>query len=327
MWNSRQLAAARAYRTRSFPTALLCALLAIANAAVGYAGAAPVSLRWELQSAAASTSVPKDSVPAEFTLTNTGTQPLAGKRWAIYFNCMMDVGLGAAFSQLVLERVTGYLYRLRPGDGYADLRPGQSLHIPLVHPDTLVNAALAPEGPYLVFDNAPEEGLAILDFQRAPFPADHATSPEQIYARNAGVVPLAESQLPPVFPTPREYERRAGTVQWTVRPQVVGAPELRAEVAAADAMLQPYFSGGSATAGAPTVRLSVAVIAGLKEPEGYELTIDPKAGVTLIGVSAAGVSRGLASLRQLLPVPGPAVGGVVLPALTIRDAPRFAYTD
>ena len=73
------------------------------------------------------------------------------------------------------------------------------------------------------------------------------------------------------------------------------------------------------------MRLSVAAIAGLKEPEGYELTIDPKAGVSLVGVSAAGVARGLASLRQLLPVPGQADRAVVLPALSIRDAPRFAY--
>ena len=236
MWNRRHPVAARAGSAGTVSAALLCALVANATAPVAYAGAAPVSLRWELESAAARTSLPKDSVPAEFTLTNTGTQALAGKHWAIYFNCMEDVEIGAGFKQLVLDRVTGPLYRLRPGDDFADLRPGQSLHIPLVHPDALVNAALAPEGPYLVFDSAPEQGLPILDYRRAPFPADYGTSPEQIYERNASVAPLAENRLPPVFPTPRHYERRAGTAQWTARPQVLGAPELRAEVAAADVM-------------------------------------------------------------------------------------------
>jgi hexosaminidase len=321
MGDRRHPVTAREDRVGPPAMAVLCILLGVASAA-----AAPVSLRWQLQSAATTTSTAANGrVPAEFILTNTGPRALPGKHWAIYFNCMVDVLIGADFHQVVLERVTGPLYRLRPGAGFADLRPGQSVHIPIAHPEAPTNAALAPEGPYLVFDNAPEQGLPITDYQRGPFPAKYETSPEQIYARNASVLPMDTRGLPPVFPTPLQYERHAGALRWTARPRVVGAPELAAEVSAADAMLRPYFSGATAAAGAPSVRLSVAAIAGLKAPEGYELSIDPTAGVTLIGVSAAGVARGLASLRQLLPVPGPADRGVTLPALTIRDAPRFAY--
>ena len=325
MLHRRYPVAARGARARSIAAALLCTVVFWAVTSVTIAAVAPVRLRWELGAESEKTTVLRDSVPAEFTLTNTGTRALPGKGWTLYFNCMEGVAIGARPGHVALERVVGPLFRLRPTAGFEELRPGQTLRVPLVHPDSLVNPALAPEGPYLVFDDAPEVGLSIVDYQVAPFPADHATTPEQIYERNLGIVPLAASRLPPVFPTPHEYERHAGTLRWTVRPRVVAPPALRAEADAAEAMLQPYFSSGPAAAGASTLRLAVAATHGLLGPEAYELNIDPEAGVILSAASAAGIARGLASLRQLLPVANAPDRGVVLPALLIRDTPRFAY--
>ena len=325
MWNRRHPGAARGDRARAIAAFLTCALVACAAASVTYASTAPVRLQWELESPAAGASVPQGSVPAEFTLTNTGTRALLGNSWAVYFNCIENVAIGTPAGHLAVERVAGPLYRLRPTDDFGELRPGQSLHVPLVHPESLVAASLAPEGPYLVFNDAAEVGLPIIDYQRAPFPAAYATTPEQIYARNSGVAPVAENLLPPVFPTPLKYERRSGALQWTALPRVVAPPALRSEITVAEAMLRPYFSGMRASAGAPTLRMSLAHINGRLGPEAYELNIDPKTGVTLNGESAAGIARGLASLRQLLPVPSQNDRAVVLPALYIGDAPRFAY--
>ncbi len=325
MCNGLRAAPARAGRKGGTRWLLLCVLMANVGGALAQAAGAPLSLRWQLEPSALAIPVAKGSIAAAFTLTNTGTQALAGQGWAIYFNCMMDIATGAKFTQLRLERVTGPLYRLRPTQSFVPLRPGQSLRIPLVHPDTLVNASLAPEGPYLVFDAKPEKALAIVKYETAPFPAGYGTTPEQIYARNAHLVPVANDDLPPVFPTPLQYERHTGRLTWSTRPRIIAAPELHAGFIAADALIQPYFSRVAAGADAPPVRLSVGSIAGRTEPEAYELTIDPKEGVTLIGVSAAGIARGLASLRQLLPAGAQGAGGLALPALTLRDAPRFAY--
>ncbi len=201
----------------------------------------------------------------------------------------------------------------------------------VVHPDTLVNLAQAPEGPYFVFAKDPAVGLPIADYEVAPYPANKATTPEQIYARNSTVVPVAEDQLPPVLPTPREFQRRSGTLSLTSIPRVVGPPALRNEIASAIAILSRYFPTAQDSAAAPTivpiVHLSIAPIAGPPSPEAYELSIDPQSGIELKARTSAGIARGLASLRQLLPAEShpDRHRPVELPALVIRDAPRFAY--
>lgn len=61
-------------------------------------------------------------------------------------------------------------------------------------------------------------------------------------------------------------------------------------------------------------------------PEGYRLSIGAKK-IEIAGKGAAGVFYGIQTLGQLLPPPGagPAAGGIVLPAMEIEDAPRYAY--
>jgi hexosaminidase len=54
--------------------------------------------------------------------------------------------------------------------------------------------------------------------------------------------------------------------------------------------------------------------------EGYELTVTPSA-VRLVAASPAGLFHGVQTLRQLLPVAGPRR----IPAVHIRDRPRFAW--
>lgn len=55
--------------------------------------------------------------------------------------------------------------------------------------------------------------------------------------------------------------------------------------------------------------------------EGYKLTVTP-AGIAIAADGPAGVLRAFATLRQLI---GLAPGGILLPAVTIEDAPRFAW--
>ena len=284
-----------------------------------------LQLRWEMQSPGISSPLPQDGALSVFTLTNAGSTALPRKGWALYFTFQEGFQPGPLQDPFVLERVTGPLYRLRPLEGFSGLQAGKRMQIRMVLPSRLINAAQAPESPYLVFDDKPDAGFAIVDYELAPFPGVGATTAEQIYDRNSFIVPVARDTLPPVFPTPRNFEPRPGALRWTSAPRITADANLGAEADAATAMIKPFFVGAKSSEGAPPVHLSIGEVAGLASPEAYELAIDPHSGVSLKGSTAAGVARGLASLRQLLPIGIGHDRPVELPALLIRDAPRFVY--
>lgn len=74
------------------------------------------------------------------------------------------------------------------------------------------------------------------------------------------------------------------------------------------------------TEGKGTILLSIAALD--EQPEAYRLTVSSD-GVSITAPSAAGVFYGIQTLRKSLPI---ALGAeVLLPAVEIKDAPRFAY--
>lgn len=325
-----------AHRLTQGLLALLLCLSPLANAAT--VPVAKLRLQWEVERTVFTPPARDGRSRSVLTLTNLDSRPLPAQGWAIYFNAMAGVVLGPALEgHARFEQVGGTLYRLRPATGFKELAKDQAVRIVFLHPEVMIKTDKAPQGPYLVFDQAPETGLAISDYrllmpsrpeQLDTGPADGVpyTTPETTYQRNANIADLAENALPPVFPTPAKYQRRGGDLRWTSLPVVLAPPALRNEVAFARALLKPYFADGPRQAGAasPPLRLGIGPVTGQDSPEAYELTVDP-AGITLIGNSAAGVAHGLRSLRDLLPVQPQPGKEVLLPALTLADAPRFEY--
>ena len=68
----------------------------------------------------------------------------------------------------------------------------------------------------------------------------------------------------------------------------------------------------------------LALDAKIPHEEGYTLSVSAK-GVTISGKTAAGVFRGIQTLRKSLPVLAEKPQAVSLPAVTIADEPRFGY--
>src|SRR5947207_10643949 len=149
----------------------------------------------------------------------------------------------------------------------------------------------------------------------------------------------------PIIPAPLEFTHDSGRFRLGAGATVAyGGPSLAplAERFCADARRRAGTRARAVPAGtddAPhdiTVSLvGGPVLAGLPGPAGidpagtaaderYALTIG-EAGITLRAAGPAGVARGLASLLQLLATAAPGGGAVSLPALRIRDAPRFAW--
>jgi hexosaminidase len=68
----------------------------------------------------------------------------------------------------------------------------------------------------------------------------------------------------------------------------------------------------------------LALDAKIQHEEGYQINVSAK-GVTISGKTAAGVFRGIQTLRKSLPVLAEKPQAVSLPAVTIADEPRFGY--
>ena len=277
-----------------------------------------LQLRWELLRDTSAGD--RSGSWAQFTLTNRDTKPLPKTGWTIYFSALHQA-LPDSNAALLFQDVMADLHRLVPGPRFAGLAPGASIKIPYLT-DVLLNRSFAPAGPYLVFDSAKNVGVALRDFVAMPF--EHAAgvvTPAMQYTRDSVVRDIAVNDLPLVFPTPIQVTRSSGDLHLTAAPAIVASADLANEARFATGYFQPYFSGGQ---GSTTLRLEVGAVPGQSSPEAYDLTIDPAAGIRIVGVSSAGVFYGLQTLRGLLPGPSPG-HGLDVPALHVVDAPRFGY--
>jgi len=293
---------------------------------------AGLTLRWELQRAPAGRVLAQDGSPARFILANNGRQPLAPSGWSLYFSGIDRMPAGATSGGLVLEQVAGGLYRLRPAPDFAGLAPGQAATFAYRHADAVYMPSHAPGGPYLVHDAAPDVGVP-LPYSVAPLtePAqrDQADSPHSLltpqdtYRRNARADLLPAASVPPVLPTPLQLQPGSGRLALARRPDIRAPAALAAEAALARSLVAGLPEGEGGGSGGAPLRLRVGRVRGQASPEAYRLAIDARGGIDIVGNSAAGVSYGLQTLRDLMPLPGAADAG--LPALTIVDAPRFGY--
>jgi hexosaminidase len=323
--------------------ALIAALLAPVTSAIAEAPAlqaAPIAaneaasatrlqLRWELQRNLFGEQAPHGRTRARLILTNHDSRPLPPQGWSLYFNCMDRLRPGALPGSLVLEQVAGQLFRVRPGPGFAGVAPGRTLDIVYDYAGLLIKLSKAPVGPYLVYDAAPDQGVAIQDFQLLPVTrpeqlnrgasgARPVVTPEDTYRRNARADLLPPAELPPVLPTPLQLEAGAGTLVLTALPEIDAPAALKNEAALARSLFPAALP-----AGGPPLTLRIGAVPGQGSPEAYRLTVGAQEGIAIVGNSAAGVAYGLQTLRELLPLPG--AKELALKEVRIVDAPRFGY--
>jgi hexosaminidase len=310
---------------------IACLLLASASGPVVAQPAAhptSLSLRWELQADVFEGA--RGVSRAAYTLTNRDTKALPASGWAIYFNALHEPQAGSVSAGFRIEEVTGGLQRLVPGPGFAGLAPGQSVTVEY-RTSLLTNRSFTPVGPYIVFDDAPDSPLAIADYVAAPFERfpqgpgrdPRAVTPAAQFVLDSLVRDVPLDELPPVFPTPIEAERGEGQLRLAGPPPIEAGASRGGEAKLAAEYLAPYFAGVHSASPAPALKLETGSVAGHDSPEAYTLEIGPH-GIRIVGNTAAGVFYGLQSLRSLLPEPAPGKP-LVLPALSLRDAPRFAY--
>ncbi|HLZ46522.1 MAG TPA: family 20 glycosylhydrolase [Gemmatimonadales bacterium] len=275
-------------------------------------------LRWEL----VSDSITPDggASRAQFTLTNRDTWRLPATGWAIYFSALHSADSGTVGSGFAIQDVMADLHRVVPATGFSGLAPGASIKIPY-RTYLLPNRSFAPAGPYIVYDSAKTVGVPLRDYVAAPFERSvGVVTPAMQFTRDSLIRDIPVADLPPIFPTPAQVTRGTGELHLAAMPAITASPDLANEAQFARDYFAPYVS----TSGQDKpLRLELGQLQGQSSAEAYELTVDPAAGIRIVGPSAAGVFYGLQSLRAMLPTT--AGSGVTLPALHVVDAPRFGY--
>lgn len=138
----------------------------------------------------------------------------------------------------------------------------------------------------------------------------------------AGCAPVAQNgdtvSLPAVVPAPASIEAGSGApFRLTAGTPVSGDRDAAAALTA----LVSARTGIALATGSDDAGIALRIDKGAGAAESYELAVD-EASVTVTGADAAGLFYGVQTLGQLLARDGDAW---TLPAVTIADAPRFAY--
>jgi hexosaminidase len=312
--------------------------------------AAPVRLRWEVLRNVFSSEHPQGRSWVVFELSHLSQQDIPATGWSLYFNCVAGVDLKEVQGPYAIEQMAGTLFRLYPKPQTPSAAPQKSVRIEFFHPERMMKMAKGPTGPYWVWDAAPEQGLAITDYQmQLPSQPEQVAgnvqgqsgllSPLQQYERNAIISDLPVETLPPVFPRPHFAQKLDGFLRWRKMPTIEASVGLKNEAALAQKIIKPHLPGQSAqgvqvihhtsaadlASASGRLRLRTGVVSGMSSAESYELKVDSQNGITVTGITAAGVARALESLRQLLSIQSDSAGVLHIPAWLLRDTPRFAY--
>ena len=181
--------------------------------------AAGLKLRWQLEEDVF-TGSREGSARVAFTLTNQGKEAIPASGWALYFNALHEPREGSVGGGFKAERVTGDLLRLVPGPEFKGLRPGESVKIEYLT-GLLTNISFAPISPYVVFDDTPDLGRPLGDFVAVPFTRGpqgegrdpRVITPGQQYALDTQARDVPAAELPRVFPTAVEAEKRNGELR------------------------------------------------------------------------------------------------------------------
>lgn len=318
---------------KSYPLAACVLALSALTSPTHAAPQEPLKMRWEVLRN--ELDAPHPRTKARISVTALKGKALPAQGWSLYFNTAYGIVSGPLDGQLLIEKVGGGLYRVRPSAGFKGLKSGRTLHVDYYFSGLLIKMERAPAGPYLVFDAEPDVAYAVSDYQiqlptrpeqlKRPDGQHVLVTPQDTYRRNAQADVLPAAALPPVFPTPLELKTGAGRVQLARAPQVISGPGLKYETAFARALFARYLPQGDASRAPLPLRLRIGPVDAQHSPEAYELSISADDGINITGNTAAGVARGLQSLHDLLPLPSAATTQIELPELDVIDAPRFAY--
>ncbi|WP_205500065.1 family 20 glycosylhydrolase [Rufibacter psychrotolerans] len=269
----------------------------------------------------------KNQILAALTITNQAAQPLPTTGWKIYFNSGRQAS--EVKGNVTINFLNGDLNVLAPATGFTALAPGAALKIEYVANGKALMRSDVPSGFYLVWDHAPNQGVAlplVTVNPLSPENLDGHITPQDIFAKNALIQPVQEQDLAPVFPSPVSYQKSSGKFLLTGNVTIYAAQDFTQE---AQHLAQEISTVLGKKPSLKTGTGSKGII--LKKAEGlgqggYLLQVTP-AAVTISATEPAGIFYGIQSLKTMWPPQAWAKKqkSISIAAVEVSDTPRFSY--
>ncbi|WP_206022306.1 family 20 glycosylhydrolase [Pseudoflavitalea sp. G-6-1-2] len=281
----------------------------------------------------------KSGFQSAFTFTNTGKSDLPATGWSLYFNMARAIRPESVGGDMVIENINGDLFKLRPGAAFKGLKPGQSVKVPFVGSDWVINFTDAPAGLFWVLDQDASKGFTVADYRIIPATqlkqiqrnADDKygfTTPADIYKQNSRIQDLPVESLTKIFPLPNSYKETGGTFALSnIKAIYADASFAKEANFLAEKLIQLLGEKPRVSAGKPDTIGGIQIIKTDLASEAYEIDMNAEQ-ITLKAGDAAGAFYAIQSLLSLVPADAynhKKPGSAVIPVVAVKDAPRFGF--
>lgn len=290
---------------------------------------------------------------AELKLTNRGRAPL-DRNWTLYFNSASKLLPDSVAPDFRLTHINGDFYALSPGDKFEPIKPNESRTIAYGAKGWAMTLSYATSGLYWIAGDPADRGnkpnivpLRVEPFpsadklQRGPNDIVEVSSAESRFQQNEHLHTLRHDLLTTVTPTPVSSRALPGQLTLKRDTKIVFEPAVDREAKFLATSLSELLmnkvpaesmkpSGRAPSPNEIRLRIAEVDVGGSRKTAGeeaYQLTIDPKGGVEIVGTDPTGVFYGIQTLRALLPVESfrNRHDHIEVAATQISDAPRFHY--
>lgn len=281
----------------------------------------------------------KEQNRSAITVRNLAAQGFPAQGWKIYFNYGKKMQPIGDLQQLKITHVNGGLYYLSPGKDFKGLVAGAEIAQQYVANSWIVNSSDAPQGFYLVWDDAPAKGIPLQPIVIVPpaaqqklkrFAADQEPAAEQVYLQNERGRNQKNNAPCAIFPRPLAYQERPGDFVLSPLTKISTDSHFIAEAQLLSAALQPVLgkriaisSTGLKKQGLIQLKMDTSMAT-----DSYQLVVSAS-GILISGRSGREILYGIQSLKMLIKPEAyanrPGKKFTRVKCVVVEDRPAFAF--
>ncbi|OHX64898.1 family 20 glycosylhydrolase [Flammeovirga pacifica] len=273
---------------------------------------------------------------AKLTIKNIGNNTLTGENWSMYFNnkpCT-KVDVEAVSDQVIIKRINGDFFEVKPSKSFKALQKGDSLVLDLYTNSAVIKYTDQANGFYFVFDENGKENFYTPSLEIGQFSPEMAKISETDtyevedefirFDKNKSLSKVELNTSQKILPTPFQVTEGKGGIDITSIKEIQSSSKTNKQAKLLQAYIKEATDNQVAIVEKATSKHFIALIEKKvnvpNSEEGYVLNITSE-DISIQGTDK-GIVYGIQSLRALLPLKGEST---TIKSALIKDYPRFGY--